>query len=702
MKRVLQALLIGAVCAALAIALWRTYRLERWESRTWDKRVAFYAGPVTGATDRVRLIFLDQYSLDWGKERGWSWPWPRQVYAPVVDFCRRAGARTVAFDVIYSEPSVYGTEDDVALGDSVKASGAFVGAVFVGRETGGLTNWPVEVQPSPVQLVTAAPHAMHLPKATFPVPEVATNAAMLATVFGNPSRDGVYRRAQPFSIFDGQVVPSLGLAAYLAASSNRTMRIDGPWLRVGDRPIPVPLDRRGGTILHFRGPSQTHPTVNVAAVIESELRMKEGQPPLVDPISFSNCYVFLGFTAPGLFDLRTSPVSAVYPGVEIHATFLDNLLAGDFMRDVPRPLTLVLTVLLAMLAAFGVRFSRGTFHTIVMFVVMVPVPVLLGFWAYRFGFWLPIVAPLVATVPALIAALALNYATEGKQKRFIKGAFKQYLSPIVIEELMEHPDRLTLGGETRELTILFSDVKGFTGISETLTPEQLTSLLNEYLSAMTEIIYRHGGTVDKYEGDAIIAFWNAPVAQPDHAERAVRAALEYQATLAVLRADMKARYGHDLFARIGLNTGPVVVGNMGSRQRFNYTFLGDAGNLASRLEGINKQFGTPILISEMTRSRLPDDIAVRAIARVQVVGRKELVRVFEPLGKDDPKASADFMARFSEALAAYEAGQFGQAAESFGALADQDPTSAIYADRCREFAARPPKGWSGVWVMSEK
>lgn len=701
MKRVLQALAIGLICAALALLLWQAGWLERWESRTWDLRASWFARPGP-STSQIRLIFLDQSSLDWGKEKGWSWPWPRQVYGPVIDFCRRAGAKAVAFDVVFSEPSVYGVEDDQALGTAIAASPNFVGAVFVGRETGGTTNWPADVQPPAVRLGTSVPRSMLLPRAAFPVPEVATNATLLATVFGNPSRDGVYRRARPFSVFDGHAVPSLGLGAYLASETNRTLSVSGPWLRVGGRPTPVPLDHWGNAILHFRGRSQTHRTVNISAVIESEMRINEGKAPLIDPSSFSNTYVLLGFTAPGLFDLRSSPVSSVYPGVEIHATFLDNLLAGDFMREAPRPLTIVLAFLLALLAAFGVRFSRSTPYTVLTFLLVLPLPMALGFWAYSRGLWLPIVVQTIASTPALIVALAVNYATEGKQKRFIKGAFKQYLSPLVIEEMVQHPERLQLGGATRELSILFSDVKGFTGISEHLTPEQLTALLNDYLTAMTEIIYKHGGTVDKYEGDAIIAFWNAPMAQADHATRAVQAALEYQTALAALRPDLKARYGHDLFTRIGLNTGPVVVGNMGSRQRFNYTFLGDAGNLASRLEGINKQFGTPILISEVTRRKLPPEMAVREISRVQVVGRKEPVRVFEPLTAEDATARHDLFARFATALAAYYAGRFDEAVSIFAELESQDTTSAIYAARCRELTAHPPTVWTGVWVMTEK
>jgi adenylate cyclase len=482
--------------------------------------------------------------------------------------------------------------------------------------------------------------------------------------------------------------------------TNRSLILHPTGLRVDDRPIPLPLDRRGRVILHYRGPSQTHRAFNVAAVIQSELRLQAGEKPSIEPAEFKDAYVLFGFTAPGLFDLKSAPVAAVYPGVEVHATFLDNLLAGDFMRDAPRGLTLVLTLLLAILAAVAVRLGHAAWQNVLAFAVFLALPVLLGFYAYTRELWLPIVVPLFAAAPALIGALAVNYATEGHQKRFIKGAFKQYLSPVVIEELVQHPERLTLGGELRELSILFSDLRGFTSISEKLGPEQLTNLLNEYLTAMTDVIYANGGTVDKYEGDAIIAFWNAPLAQPDHAVRAVRAALACQARLAALRPALRDKAGAELHARIGLNSGPVVVGNMGSRQRFNYTFLGDAGNLASRLEGINKQFGTPILISEMTRCQLGEQITVREISRVRVVGRQEPVAVFEPLA--DPQARQDVLVAFARGLAAYYAGRFAEALQVFASIADRDAPASAYARRCRELIERHPEPWDGVWVMTEK
>ena len=704
-QRLLQALGVGLLATAftLALAQFNPRMMSRGESLTWDLRVAHFAKPGPD-TDKIRLIFLDQYSLDWGSKQGWSWPWPRQVYAAILNFCARAHVKAVAFDVIYSEPSSIGVDDDAEFGKAIATTPGFVGTVFVGKETGGSTTWMKGVPVPGIALTTNTICQLKpflLPKALFPIPEVGTNATLLATVFGNPDRDGIYRRIKPFTIFDGNVVPSLGLGAFLATSPNRTLRLDPPWLTVGGTHR-IPLDRSGSAILRFRGPSKTHTTVTAAAIIESELALREGKPPVVDPASFTDTYVFFGFTAPGLYDLKASPVGSVYPGVEVHATFLDNLLSSEIMREFPRRWGIPLMLLIACLASIAVRFGRHVWHNIIAFIVFLALPIFAGIVAYSQGIWLPLFAPLFATIIALIGALALNYATEGKQKRFIKGAFKQYLSPLVIEELVQHPDRLKLGGELRDLSIFFSDVKGFTTISERLNPEQLTALLNDYLTAMTDIIYAHGGTVDKYEGDAIIAFWNAPLAQKGHATLAVHTALECQAKLTEMNPDFEPRVGAGLHQRIGLNSGPVVVGNMGSRQRFNYTFLGDAGNLAARLEGINKQFGTSILISENTRRQLDGTLAVREISRVQVVGRKEPVRVYEPILPSEAATRQATLDVFAHALTKYYEGAIQEALALFETIAEHDAPASAYVRRCRDLLAHPPDVWTGVWTMTEK
>ena len=344
----------------------------------------------------------------------------------------------------------------------------------------------------------------------------------------------------------------------------------------------------------------------------------------------------------------------------------------------------------------------GIAKTLLVYGFFILLPVVLCLIAYRYGFWLPLVVQEAGIAGTLLSAGVIYYTTEGRQKLFIKNAFKQYLSPAVIEELIQYPERLKLGGERRVLSIFFSDLEGFTTISEGLEPEALTALLNEYLSAMTDIIYEEGGTVDKYEGDAIIAFWNAPLPLPDHAVRCVRAALRCQAKLAEMRPSIRERIGKDLRMRIGINSGPAVVGNLGSKTRFDYTMLGDAVNLAARLEGINKQFGTYTIISRTTLDLLAGAFPVRELSRVAVVGRREPVTIYEPMLPAEFEARRDDLAIFSRGLEKFYEGRFAEAEAIFTVIKDRDRASASYAEKCRSLIARPPEGWDGVWVITTK
>jgi adenylate cyclase len=301
---------------------------------------------------------------------------------------------------------------------------------------------------------------------------------------------------------------------------------------------------------------------------------------------------------------------------------------------------------------------------------------------------------------ALVNSVIFNYLTEGKQKRFIRSAFNQYLSVEVINRILDNPALLTLGGEKRELSILFSDIQGFSTISERLTPEQLVQLLNDYLTDMTDIIMEEGGTLDKYEGDAIIAFWNAPLEQPDHAMRICRAVLKCQRTLAARREEFYQRIGAWIYVRIGVHTGDVVVGNIGSKKRFDYTMLGDAANLASRLEGANKYFGTFTMISESTWLQTNQAFIGREIGTLKVVGRNTPVTVFELLGfKHEPIPTG--INQYHQGLELYKKGQLKQAADIFAQLPD-DPVAQVYLARCRKEQENVPVDWSGIWVLDEK
>ncbi|BBL70618.1 response regulator [Methylogaea oryzae] len=295
----------------------------------------------------------------------------------------------------------------------------------------------------------------------------------------------------------------------------------------------------------------------------------------------------------------------------------------------------------------------------------------------------------------LTVVRALESLDLSRQKQLVTDALSQYVSHAVVEQIMADPSRLRLGGERKTLTMLFSDLEGFSTLAERLEPEALTALLNDYLSEMTDIILDEGGTLDKYEGDAIIAFWNAPLDQPDHAVRACRAALRCQARLAEKAGDYQAKAGSALKARIGLHTGEVVVGNMGSRWRFDYSMLGDAANLAARLESANKAFGTSVLMSDATWSATGDAFPGREVGMATVPGRTTPVKIHELLARDDATGSAAYQA----ALALCRQDRWAEAEAAFAA-SPHDPLCRAYAGRCRQAAA--DGGWDGVWRLERK
>jgi adenylate cyclase len=706
-KRLLHGLLAAAAGVAAAWLLTLTGLTDAFEARSFDWRARLLA-PRTAATDSVRLILLDQASLDWGaRENGLSWPWPREVYGFILDFCRRGGAAGVAFDVLYTEPSAYGVADDTALAEAGKRLGTLAMAVFLGRQTGEDTTWPADMPVNPLAVAGLDPWLAGLPpdvaplypKAAFPVPEVAAGASILGNVSQEPDPDGIYRRVSLFGVFDGRSVPSLALAAFLLRHPGVSLAVSPEALRLGKAEIP--LDPWGRVIPRWRT-SEAFPVVSAAAVIQSELALRDGGTPALDPEIFRGRFVLFGFSAPGLLDLRPSPVAGVTSGVEIHAQTLESLLSGDFLRDAPPVVDWGLTIVLALVSGLAVSLATGAVAGAACVILLIPLPGLLALAAYSLGVWLPLALPETAVAAALATAVLIGYATEGRQKRFIKSAFRQYLSPAVIEQLIAHPDRMSLGGELRELTIFFSDLQGFTSISEGLGPQELTAFLNTYLTAMTDIILEEGGTVDKYEGDAIIAFWNAPLDQPDHATRAVRAALRCQRRLANMQPLFQELVHRDVIMRVGLNTGPAVVGNMGSNSRFDYTMLGDAVNLASRLEGINKQFGTQTMISQATREAMGATIAARTLARVAVVGRAEPVVVSEPLWPEEAAQRVELFGIFAKGLEAFTAGDFQGALGHFSLVAGEDPAAASYVVRCRDHLAAPPTDWKGVCVMTSK
>ncbi len=705
-SRLVRAVTVGIGAALLAVLLTGTGVLDEAELGTYDMRVRAFASEPDPEHEVV-LILVNQGSLNWALEtQRQPHPWPREYYRFIADFARRAGAESLTFDILFTDDSFFGVGDDIRFAEAVERYGPAVNAGFYGVETGTHETFPDYMSDSVAAVETSGlEHARvnDFARAFFPVPELSQASARVGNVNIVPDSDGVYRRAPLIGRFDGRSVPILALAAYLEATGESTLEFasNGRAIRIGEQQ--VPLDSTGQIIPRFEVLYQDRTRLSAAAIIQSEDRLSRDaeEPPPVAPEELEGRHVMVGYSAPGLLDLRPLPVGSEIPGVAFHAAMLENLLSGRFIREPATAVRFAYVGLLAFFAGLLGALARGTILTVASLVGALVVPVALGLAFYAPGIWLPIVVPVTAGLVAATSAAIWNYATEGRERRFIKGAFSQYLSPAVIERLLDDPSRLQLGGERRELTIFFSDLQGFTSLSEGLTPDELTQLLNEYLSEMTELVTGSGGTVDKYEGDAIIAFWNAPLDVPDHPAVAVRAALRCQRRLAELRPGFRRRVGKDLRMRIGLNTGEAVVGNMGSSSRFDYTMLGDAVNLAARLEGNNKQFGTYTMISAATASRLPEDIACRELGRIAVVGRQVPVQVFEPMFREDYEAGSDRYRVFAEALALYYEGRFSEARDRFLELSD-DPPAVAYAERCKSLGADPPLEWNGVWIMESK
>jgi class 3 adenylate cyclase len=442
-------------------------------------------------------------------------------------------------------------------------------------------------------------------------------------------------------------------------------------------------------------------------------------------LSASTLRAFLIYAAP--------PLSTVYPGMGVHITMLDNILKNDFIRESPSALAPLMSLSAIAIMVILVLYSQRIAVTVSGSVILIALITGAGFLAYYLGYWVPIVFPLAGAVFAFLAASIYKYATEGSQKRFIKSAFSQYLSPMVIEQIIADPSQLKLGGEKREMTAIFTDVRSFSTISEALgDPAKLVELLNYYLTRMSNIILENHGTIDKYEGDAIIAFFGAPVYMSDHAALACRSALLMKRaeteinrevlaqgliTGKVMEAMVHKKILKDvkdlnpLYTRLGINTGEMVVGNMGTPNKMDYTIMGNAVNLAARLEGVNKQYNTGgILISEYTRAKIGDEFLLRGLSRVRVVGVDTPLRLYEALDLRENASPAliAMLDKWDRAFGAYEDREFTGARRLFGEIYqenDQDRVAKLYFDRCEKYAADPPapEKWdNGVDNLTEK
>lgn len=420
----------------------------------------------------------------------------------------------------------------------------------------------------------------------------------------------------------------------------------------------------------------------------------------VDMEEFKGKIVLIGATAPDLHDTYFVPTSkgSAMPGVQIHASAIQTMVTQDYLRYGGTWMT-VLLILIACALVCAISHHLGIIKAAAACLAMMAGYIFVAIAFFDKGIVMNLIYVPLAIIAAYTGNVGVYYFVEKRELKKTCNAFSKYVSPEIIKEIMDDPKKLRLGGEKRDITVFFSDIRGFTSISERLAPEELVELLNEYLSEMTEIILENQGVVDKYMGDAIMAFWNAPLNQKEHAAMAAKSCLAMIARLRVLSMKWEKQGIPTLNIGIGLNTGHAVVGNMGSDKRFDYTAMGDTVNLGSRLEGLNKQYGTNIIISESTRKRLPDEFIVRELDRVMVKGKKDPTTIYELRGYKD-NTDVQMIEGFEAALHLYYKGRWDEAAQGFKRIGDAP--SKMFIERCECLKGGCVKDWRGVWEMKTK
>lgn len=611
-------------------------------------------GPVP---EELVIVAIDEPSF---QDLGLQWPWPRSLHARLIDRLRAAGARVIAFDVIFAEPSA--PKEDTALASALRRAGNVV-----------LASDLRVVETSTIrQTLTVAP-----------LPDFERAAAAVGIVNLARDSDAVIRAAH-LSIAGA---PSFARAVAQAAG----------WRG------PPPAQ---SLLINYLGPSPAIRTLSyVDAVTPGEM----------SDDTFRGKIVLVGrAVGPAgrpVDDAHFTPYSwkgQLTPGVEIHASIVDTLLRGRPVEPAGALLKLLWAVgwSLAAAAAVVALSPRAGLGATVALVGAESGLALGAFGAARI--WLPWVVPALGTIGVYGGTLALRWRESEREKAFIRRAFTRYVHPAVVREILANPDKLRLGGESVESTILFSDLEGFARVGERFSPVELVTFLNEYFSAMTEIALAHRGMLSQTLGDGILALWGVPVANPAHPLDACRTALLMQRRLVSLNEGWVAGGRPALRMRIGLQTGQIVVGNIGSAERFNYSAVGDNVNLASRLEGLNKLYRTSIIVGEATAARIGDAVALRELDLIRVVGRAEPVRIYECAAERGQLAEdrQELLEIFAKGLEAYRIQDWVRALEYFEralALAPADGPGQLYVERVRRFLAEPPpRDWDGVYTAATK
>ena len=731
---------VGVTLLMSALLIWRPTFCEFLELKLYDLKFRFRGAIPAG--QQVAVLAIDDESL---KAVG-RWPWSREDMARLLTLLKQAGPRVIALDIIFAEKeqtvtsqALQNLSDELVrrkvspdilklleveknranvdrllaqvlkqgpptiLGFFFRSLGGKSGGVETEKLMGGnflrASTYNVvrllDTKPSEVQLVGAAGIERNLPEIT----EAAAGDGYFNMI---PDADGTVRWFPMTVIYGGEIFAPMSLVTLSHAQDRAAMAITlSRWgvdeIRLGGRTVPV--DRYGRMLINYLGPEGIIPTYSAAALLNGTLPAEA----LKDKV------VIVGATAVGIYDLRVTPFSGTFPGVEVQATIMDNILRGNFIRTPPFSLIIMLLVMVCLAIILGMilpRFSAA--WAFIFLLIVIEGYVALNYFLFtRQGLQLELFYPLGLMVLVYVGITMQRFLAEERERERIRRTFESYVAPAVVQEMLKHPEQLRLGGERREISVLFTDIRGFTTMSEDLAPEALVKLLHDFLNPMSNIIINQGGTIDKYMGDAIMALFGAPLIQADHPRLACRAALEMVASLEALNRTWAEQGRLPLKVGVGVNTGPVAVGNMGSDRLFDYTAIGDNVNLASRLEGLNKYYGTNILISDTTAKALENGFILRDIDLVRVKGKAQGVRIHELIGEGAPDPElARFLEVYLQALSLYRGKRFAESLTFFAQALEMRPgdvTCQRYATLAQKHhETPPPPEWEAVTVMDGK
>ncbi|MCB2200345.1 adenylate/guanylate cyclase domain-containing protein [bacterium] len=723
-------ILASAALAAISMLGGRLGILYDLELKSYDARFLI-RGPESVDHSDIIIVDLDDESFSTLPQR---YPFPRSYYAKMVENLFAAGARLIVFDVQFLEPS--DPAEDQALADATET---YKDKIIHAAKISFTRNDKVEEV---------------IERALVPIKPISDTGVAKGIVNEIKDPDGFTRQYPIFIHVDSTSWLPLGVKALqLLADIPDTARLypTDHGVKFGSFEIPrMASDGEPTMLTNFYGPARTFPTFSFAHVLDTEdfdllvddtdymkwFTMSDEQfallemllpPEAVEPFRelrsanpFRDKIVFLGASTAELQDLKRTPFYSYTspdgrkdlietPGVETHANALQTILDEAYIYNVPPVweylLILTLTILVFLLNN-STKLVTGSLFTLGLGLVLT---IIVFYLFIEHRIWVALIAPLTSIVIAYLATTLYHAILEQREKAMIRGMFAQYVPQKVVSELIQNPDMLKLGGERRRMTALFTDVAGFTSISEKMSPEELVGLLNEYLSEMSNIILDNEGIIDKYEGDLIMAEWGAPVFFEDHATWACRAALKMQRRLGELRGGWEERGIPRLASRVGINTGPMIVGNMGCLEVFDYTVMGDAVNLASRLEGANKSYGTTIMIGPETWADVNETFVTRMLDDLRVKGKGEPVRVYELMGEDLDNlltGHRDVIPLYNEGIELYRSRMFAEGKAKFEqalAIDPEDGPSKTYLERCIICIENPPPDdWDCVFELTEK